>query len=266
MAPPSDTQAPRTRELRSVGRGLQVFGRCAVEFFYPRHCVLCHTALSEASERGGDFCDGCRRELLDRAGAACERCGAPIGPHVNPAGGCNYCVREQFAFDRVIRLGVYTDRLREACLLSKRARQEPLTAGLARLQWERRGDAFRDAAVDVVVPVPHFWLQRLYRFHNSAETLARVWAHILKVPLGDHILQKARWTKPQRTLPASRRRDNVRRAFKVGHPEEIESATVLLVDDIMTTGATAHEAARVLKRAGAARVITAVVARTVRDF
>jgi len=174
-------------------------------------------------------------------------------------------LRENFAFERVVRLGVYSNELRQACLRTKHAGQEPLAAALTELLWERQLDELADVKIELVVPVPHHWLQRLFRLHNAAETLAEVSARILKTRYSSHILSKARWTKPQRSLPATRRRENVRRAFRVGNSEEVQGATVLLVDDIMTTGATAHEAARVLKRAGAARVITAVVARAIRD-
>lgn len=265
MAQPSDTQVPKAHKPQSVVRVLQDFGRCAVDFLYPRHCAVCQTALPESLTCRAEICDGCRRDLLSNADAACDRCGAPIGPYVDPAGGCNFCVRQKFAFERVIRLGIYEDQLRQACLGAKGGRQQALAAALAELQWERREEAFRDTPIDVVVPVPHFWLQRLSRLHNPAETLAGVWAHNLKVRKSNHILVKAKWTKPQRSLPADRRRENVRKAFKVGRPEEIQGATVLLVDDIMTTGATAHEAARVLKQVGAGRVITAVVARAMRN-
>ena len=209
------------------------------------------------------LCDGCRQALLTQAGEACMRCGAPVGPHVDPEAGCNFCAREKFAFDRVIRLGVYSGDLRAACLQSKGAGQEPVAAALAGLLGEQSQAELQATKCDFIVPVPHFWLQRLYRLHNPAETMADAWARILKTPKTSHILSKAKWTKPQRSLPATRRRENVRRAFKVGNSREIKGATVLLVDDIMTTGATAHEAARVLKRAGAGRVIAVVVAKAV---
>ncbi len=256
-----DRPKPAWTTARSILWDLFQWG---TEFFYPSHCAFCRAPLSEPENSDGDFCGTCRRGLCQHSGPACAKCGAPVGPHVDPAAGCNYCVRESFAFDRVIRLGLYSDTLRRACLRAKYARQEPLLAGLAKLAVQLRRSEFRDEPVDIVIPIPHYWLQRVIRPHNPAETLAGVLVNILNARKNSHILLKTRWTRPQRSLPAVERRKNVRRAFQVANAEDIKNQTVLLVDDIMTTGATAHEAARVLRRAGAKKIVVAVIARAVR--
>jgi len=253
---PSAVTRPAT--LRS---GLRNFGCCAVDFLYPPHCEFCQTPLPESDADRKELCHACRDAFLLSDGPACRRCGSPVGPNLGIVEQCYFCQRRKFAFERVIRLGIYQDQLRLACLQSKGGRQQPLTAALARLAFQQNEEAFRETPIDVVVPVPHFWVQRLFRLHNPADTISGVWAHILMVRRSGHILLKRRWTRPQRSLPASRRPENVRRAFKVSRPQEIRNATVLLVDDIMTTGATVHEAAASLKRAGAGKVITAVLAR-----
>ena len=83
----------------------------------------------------------------------------------------------------------------------------------------------------------------------------------MQVPVSSHILRKVRWTRPQARLKPSERRSNLRRAFATAGKDSFAGATVLLADDVMTTGTTAHEAARQLRLAGAARVVVAVVAR-----
>ena len=112
----------------------------------------------------------------------------------------------------------------------------------------------------MVAPVPMHWVRRLGRGWNHSSGLARRVARRLKLPMDDELV-RTRNTPPQVGLPASQRAGNVRGAFAVPRPKEVAGANVLLVDDVMTTGATANEAARTLRRAGAERVIVAVVAR-----
>ena len=199
--------------------------------------------------------------MLATRGLACVRCGAAIGPYLDPNVPCGMCRDERFAFERVIRVGVYDGVLREACLKSKTPGSEALAAGMAELLWDCEAEALKSVSADAVVPVPHHWLRRLIRPHNAAETLAQVWGARLQVPCVPHILRKRRWTRPQARLSPHERRSNLRSAFRAAPVEGLAGSTVLLADDVMTTGTTAHETAKVLIAAGAARVIVAVVAR-----
>jgi ComF family protein len=245
------------------------FARGAADFLYPPVCRFCTSELPESTAgevspqaaSPGPFCETCRRDLLRTRGPACIRCGASIGPFLDPCVPCSFCRNERFAFERVVRLGVYDDSLRTACLRAKQTSAEPLAAGLGELLWECECQTLRDATIDVVVPVPHHWLRRFYHSHNAAHTLAAVWADRLHVPLAAHILGKRRWTRPQARLTPHERRQNLRNVFQAVPSQGLSGAAVLLADDVMTTGTTAHESAKVLVQAGAARVIVAVVAR-----
>jgi len=123
----------------------------------------------------------------------------------------------------------------------------------------------REFSIDAVVAVPHHWWRRFRRHVNSADILANRLARKLGVPLLREALHKVRRTPRQVTLPASKRRTNLRNAFAAELPEKLQSATLLLVDDVLTTGTTAHEASKVLLSAGAGKVVVAVVARGVGD-
>ncbi|RPI76833.1 MAG: ComF family protein, partial [Planctomycetaceae bacterium] len=136
-----------------------------------------------------------------------------------------------------------------------------LLAGLAELVWRRNSQAMQSLGIDVVVPVPLYFWQGLLRPHNPAAVLAEVWGKRLNAPSATHILRKIRWTEAQARLNPTQRRVNVQNAFAVAKGTLPAGATVLLADDVLTTGTTANEAARVLKRAGAARVVVAVLAR-----
>jgi predicted amidophosphoribosyltransferase len=132
---------------------------------------------------------------------------------------------------------------------------------MAELLWECEAEALQEIRADVIIPVPQHWIRRIYRPHHAAETLAAAWATRLQVPLATHILRKRRWTGPQARLSPSERRVNLRNAFGLASSAGLAGAVVLLADDVMTTGTTAHETAKVLTQAGAARVVVAVVAR-----
>jgi len=243
------------------------------DFLYPPACRLCDRDLPgknvplTGAESGQPFispdavfCPDCERSLSVGRTAACVHCGASIGPGLDPNLRCGYCHDERFAFERVVRFGVYDEGLRSACINMKQPGAETLAAALAELTWQAEVDEFRAAQVDVVVPIPQFPLQRILRPHHAAETLAEVWSRRLQVPMAPHILRKVRWTRPQARLNPTERRSNLRHAFRA-KPNSLAGASVLLADDVMTTGTTAHEAARQLRQAGALRVVVAVVAR-----
>ncbi|MBU4272838.1 MAG: hypothetical protein KKA28_13340 [Planctomycetes bacterium] len=143
----------------------------------------------------------------------------------------------------------------------KRPSHDPLSLALGQLLWERRRDHLSEIRADVIVPVPMYWRRRLQRGKNNPETLAGCLARALGVSMLRGVLVRQLNTKPQAGLsPASRFR-NVRGAFRVRRPDGIRDARILLIDDVLTTGATCSEAAKTLKRAGAAMVAVAVVAR-----
>jgi ComF family protein len=125
------------------------------------------------------------------------------------------------------------------------------------------GAALRATGAEVVVPVPLHWWRRLRRGYNQSEALARILAARLGLPCRPRWLRRTRPTPWQtdQTSPALRR-ENVRGAFGARPSRALGGKTILLVDDVMTTGSTASEAARALKAAGAGPVIAAVLART----
>jgi ComF family protein len=119
----------------------------------------------------------------------------------------------------------------------------------------------RNEGIGLVVPVPLHWRRRWGRGHNQAEALGREIARGLGVPFDPWVLQRVRHTPQQLQPSASARRENVKGAFRARSGATVARQTVLLVDDVMTTGSTAGEAARTLRGAGAARVIVAILAR-----
>jgi len=247
------------------------FSQDAVDFVYARSCVKCSERLPNADEdlRTGDdgeaadcrFCLNCYELLCCAVERACQRCGAPVGPYLDTANGCRHCRRDRFRFDRVFALGTYDGPLRECCTRVKQAYAEPLTAGLTDLLWEAHRDEWTGVRIDTVVPVPHHWTERLARRHLPPVTMSRVLARLLMAPQMLHILTKTRRTAAQTSLTPARRRANLRDAFRITGGARLNGLTILLVDDVLTTGTTADRAARALREAGAGQVLVAVLAR-----
>ncbi len=143
----------------------------------------------------------------------------------------------------------------------KHRQGETLAAALAELLVRRRRADLEAFRPDLVAPVPMHWWRRLGRGFNSPDVLAQGLARALGVPLGRGLLIRRRNTVPQMRLAPKMRFQNLRGALRLRADNAIAGRRVLLIDDILTTGATCSEAARILKQAGAAWVGVAVLAR-----
>lgn len=155
-------------------------------------------------------------------------------------------------------LSGYTDHVRQAVLQAKRPAGEDVLGGLAAVFLESHREAIDSWGIDRVVPVPMHWRRRLMRGTSAAEGLARSLAAGMRLPWSRE-LRRWRATPMQNELPPDERPGNVRDAFRVRR--RLAGARILLVDDVVTTGATLTACTRVLLDAGAASVDVAVVAR-----
>jgi ComF family protein len=229
-----------------------------VNLCYPALCHLCDAALAA---NDSCFCDRCRTELLSDPHNVCPRCAATVGPFADVSRGCLLCRERKFAFAVVVRLGLYEGKLRDGILKMKHSRGETL-AELIGEEWGARDEQLlRSLGAGIVVPVPLHWRRRWARGYNQSEAVARAVAERLGLPCRASCLRRVRHTPLQTAQSAAARLENVRGAFRA-RGAELAGQTVLLVDDVMTTGSTASEAARALRQAGAARVVVAVLARS----
>lgn len=247
-----------------VVRTASVFFRSAWRFVYPDECARCgleHHDTNRSFRDGPMLCEECEAVVAPAIGPPCERCGAPVGPYVDSSKGCVYCRRDRFRFDKVIRLGVYNGALRDACRQGKLAEGQPLAAAAANLLWHRERIAFESLQADLVLSVPRHWSDRIGRPSHSSATIASILSRKLQLGEPASILKKTRRTLAQSGLSPVRRRSNLKGAFRVRRRVDLAGAKVLLVDDVLTTGTTADEASRILRNAGAERVVVAVLAR-----
>ena len=231
--------------------------QAALGFVYPPECSLCGTEIDGLPNV---FCVLCQEKLKPVLLNECPRCGAPLGPYADLTKGCGQCRKESFAFDRVVRLGIYDGEMRLACLRAKAAGGSNLARGLADLLVDQKQSMLKDFGVDLVVPIPEHWSRRLLHPHYAAETLSRQVARRLGIRFSRTTLLKHRRTPKQATSPTPLRRLQQQGSFVVRRTSDVAEKTILLVDDILTTGSTASAAAKTLKNAGASRVIVAVIA------
>jgi len=237
--------------------------RAAFDLLFPPACASCGDGLQE-SETDQPLCPPCLGQLAFTTGPTCGRCGAPT-PVAVPSqakSGCFRCKETKLHFDGAFAMGRYEGKLRDLLLRMKRSAGDPLSLSLGRLLWHRCQDRLASLRPDVVVQVPRHWRRRLQRGTNSASLVAEILARQLQAPFAMRLLRRQRSTPPQHSVPPSQRFANVRRAFSMRTSYHLCGAHVLLVDDILTTGATCSEAAKTLKRHGAVQVTAVVVARS----
>jgi ComF family protein len=229
-----------------------------LDLVFPALCPVCQIRSDDARHR--PFCAACWRALPLLSGPVCRVCGAPFAG-LGADERCPACRRgaPPVAFLRAV--AAYRDGMRAAIHAFKYQRRAVLAAPLGRLLADAGEPLLPAAFVDAVVPVPLHPLRLAERGFNQAELLARPCAARWGVPLRPRALGRARPTRPQAELDAAARRANVAGAFIVERPAETRGQRLLLVDDVLTTGATVQAAAEALLRSGATAVGVLVLAR-----
>lgn len=208
--------------------------------------------------------------MVPIAGPLCATCGEKLfGQRFagDPAPLCDLCRRAAPRFRKAVAYGAYDGPLRDLVHVLKYQRVKPAASLLGRLLC--RAVAAVELPEDTLaVPVPLWKGRRRERGFNQAEEIARALLRFRDgggIQLNAALLVRNRETASQTGLTRHQRRANLRGAFSVVLPEKLKGRNVLLVDDVMTTGATAGECARVLLRAGAKQVWVATVARATRE-
>jgi ComF family protein len=244
---------------------------------FPSDCSLCGGELDGLT--GAGICRKCWGDLQPWSGPLCCRCGLffPSERALESSDAlCGDCRRQEYAFDHARSFNLYTGNLRAAILQLKFQRRERLGQKLGELLchlWPYVAGADFEVP-SILVPVPLHRDRRRQRGYNQAELLSQGLARGLARRAGGaktllvetRCLGRFRSTLPQTGLDPRTRRDNVRGAFSVAFPERIRQKAVLLVDDVMTTGATVSACAQALKRGGARRVVVLTLARATPQF
>ena len=227
--------------------------------FSPAPCLACGE-LDRDLRRPLGLCTRCRGRLVELREPCCRSCALPLaGAAVPPGYRCGPCRLQPPVFERLVAHWVYQPPLDQVILRLKFGRLRFLGRHLG-LPLARR--LARDPpAANLVVPIPLHWRRALERGYNQAREIAEIVARELDLPLVG-ALKRRRATRPQMGIEHRRRQKNLQTAFACTRPHRIAGRSVLLIDDVVTTGATLNEAALTLRNAGAGVILAAVVART----
>ena len=237
-----------------------------VSVFFPSGCRICDNLLTSASRV--PLCEECLSSFERVAGTLCEICGRPLpGWKEEPEQPlfCPACQDRTYAFDRARSFALYENAIVRAILLLKFEQIEPLGTWFAdRLAEVVNSEANRLAA-DVVVPVPLHRERERERGYNQAALLSKPLAKRLRLPHKAVLLVRTRARPDKQVLSLEERWESVRGAFATRPGSQVDNLRVLLVDDVLTTGATLDACARALREAGAKSVIGLTVGRAIRN-
>lgn len=223
-----------------------------LSLLFPPRCEVCGMLQEPV------VCAGCRAQFQRITEPCCRQCGLPFDPAAKTAMHCPECRDDPPAFDAARAAEIYSGTLRRAIHLFKYDGVRAMASALGQFTLESVELPF---PVDCLCPVPLHPKREAMRGFNQSGLLAEVLGDGWGVPVDAGLLARVQNTPPQMSLPAEERRRNIRGAFAV--VGNASGRVVGLVDDVFTTGSTLRECSRILKRAGAKRVLVITVARTV---
>ena len=221
---------------------MPTLGEYILNIIYPLSCAVCRTRLK--ADNKVHLCDNCCRRICTVTSPYCPR------PDI----------KTKIYFRRAQAVGRYEGILKECIHLVKYGRKKPLNKTLSGLMIDHISNYFNLDAFDFLVPVPLHKRQRRKRGFNQAELLTENIARHFDKPAITDNLRRSRHTEPQYKLNKPERIKNMKAAFSVNRPEVFCGRSILLIDDVYTTGVTVNECARVLSKAGASSVEVLVLA------
>jgi ComF family protein len=258
--PALEHAAPLAESLRARARtSARAWALAALDLVFPARCPVCEAVLADG--RRDPLCGPCWTAIRRLPSACCECCGGPL-PALEPVPGapprCGACAGEPRAWDWARAAAAYEGVARDAIHALKFRGKRALARPLAALIVEQCADAVGGTA-PALVPVPLARARQRERGFNQAGLIAEHVGAALALPVRPRWLARTRATGPQTDLGAVERRANVRDAFAA--VSAVAGRHVVIVDDVLTTGATVAECARVVRAAGAVRVGVLTVAR-----
>ncbi|MBI1275311.1 ComF family protein [bacterium] len=224
----------------------------------PPHCLMCREPVTHHPA----VCATCFGKLNFIGRPRCGHCGVPLGPGANDGSECGACLAEPPAFDAAMAACLYDEASQGLVTRLKYADSVHLAPLLA--EWMLRHGQDMLAGADMLVPVPLHPSRLRQRMFNQSALLGEIIARKSGVSMHQEVLLRTRATAPQAGLSRNARKKNVSGAFSVGKMP-LSGQCVLLIDDVMTTGATLHACAKALRKAGAREVRVLVFARRVEE-
>ena len=260
--PQTDPVINAPANLQGGAHALKRLAGHALNTLLPPQCPSCNALVEEP----GTLCGECWKRVDFLTPPMCSACGLPFEFEVEGEEDvlCGACVRHRPPFARARAVMIYGDFSRKLVLAFKHGDRTDTAPGLGR--WMARAGRDLTGDADVIAPVPLHWTRLFQRRYNQAALLAAVLGRETGVAVVQDLLIRKRKTVPQGRLGPAERRRNLRGAFRINAKRrlEMQGKRVLLVDDVLTTGATATATAKVLLKAGAGAVDVLTLARVVR--
>ncbi len=225
-----------------------------LNLLFPLNCLICRRGLDPGNKKY--LCPSCWAEIRLIKEPVCSRCGRPSALST-----CISCRKKHYHFQAARAAGFYEGVLRECIHLFKYSRKAYLSQPLGELLAELMKDDDNLRKAELLVPVPLDRKRYREREFNQAHLLAKAVSRRFGIPLSPSTLRRTRTTLPQTGLNRRQREENVKGLFRVARAKECRGKTILIIDDVFTTGSTANECAKVLSRVGAREVNILTVAR-----
>ena len=217
-----------------------------LDAIYPPICPICN----EIVPTGKLIHPACARLLPYAEEPSCAKCGKPVDEDEEL---CRDCARGGHVYDEGRAVFIYDEYMSKSMYRFKYNGKQEYARFFGRCMYEQLGDFIRSRNIEAIVPVPVHKKRLAERGYNQAYLLAKELSKSLKIPLCDHLVIRKTATKVQKNLSAASRQNNLKKAFIVSE-NSVKYSSVLIVDDIYTTGATVDAVAGCLKGAGVGRV------------
>ncbi len=242
-----------------IGLFLSSITKNVTDFIFPSTCPCCNKTIEPTNL----FCGKCFHQISFIKKPFCYRCALPL--HVDAPGEkllCSDCLKKRPIYDLARAVFIY-DSVSKSCILKlKYADRMEYAYPLVELLYQAGDELF--LKTDIIMPVPMHWRRKLKRKYNQADLLARLLAKKTNLLYSSNNLIRSRFTEVQENKTLIERNKNVKGAFCVKYPQKIQNKSILLIDDVFTTGSTVNNCAKTLKEAGAKAVYVLTVAKTLK--
>lgn len=226
---------------------MKVFERI-LDFLFPRRCPVCHEIIVPA---GADVCESCIQKLTYVKEPYCMKCGKPLVHSEREY--CEDCSTNKRYFSEGRAVFLYDDVMKKSIYQFKYGGRQEYADFYAKEIEKSQGRKIKSWHADALIPIPLHKDRKKKRGYNQAALIAKQLGKSIELPVIEDLLTRERKTVPQKNLSAKERENNLKKAFKIGR-NDVKLNSVILIDDIYTTGSTINAAAQCLLEAGVGKI------------